>query len=780
MSTLTESNISNLQNSTYKDQFNLVKGGDKSNGFMENKYSFLNEPTTYGTFGLEEVSVNTMHPFNYMDKFKNNSKMQNMTNRRDNTLIINNYHSNEVGQYAKKKEEINNLFEPVVNLNAMAGDTKIVDKISLDRFSSTLKYKANEFPEETYVRAEQIDGTPMTEVVRPREKTLEETRGLGVNSIRLAPEGRSNETAGTIAGGVSTDPKSIKITTFKMKSYRNQDSIDDLLRTTGQVTRPEWRSMVKQSDSERSFMPSVDGPPVASVMRQEFHSDQSARPTNRTDYEDNIHITNMVNAVGGMPEYRSDQSARPTNRTEYEDNIHITNAVSAVGGREEFRNEQSLRPTNRTDYENNTNILNGASYIPSTEYRNEQSLRPTMRTDYENNTNILNAASYIPNSEYRNEQLANPTLRTDYENNTNILNAASYIPNSEYRNEQSAKPTYRTSYENNTNILNAASYIPNSEYRNEQSAKPTYRTSYENNTNILNAASYVPNSEYRNEQSAKPTYRTDYENNTNITNASSYVPSSEYRNEQSAKPTNRTEYENTKIVAAGFSNTVGYVYENNQAAKPTNRTEYEDIKFVAASFSNTVGHVYENDQAANPTQRDTDNEFIGIAFNQTNSQYKKYGDITRSGVVEEVLAKDYMGAEISFVSRQEDRTQAVNMIQNQAIEDSINLTKRDLMGGGTDRIPQGKDDIGEYSDRNRREKAPPITNRVRNVAVSYIQEVPDTRGYNLLQERSNINQYVPEILNQNPFISNVVHSSQGAKDIIRENTLISDREINRN
>jgi hypothetical protein len=338
----------------------------------------------------------------------------------------------------------------------------------------------------------------------------------------------------------------------------------------------------------------------------------------------------------------------------------------------------------------------------------------------------------------------------------------------------------RTDYENNTNILNATSYVSNAEYRNEQSAKPTYRTSYENNTNILNAGSYVPGSEYRNEQSAKPTYRTDYENNTNITNAGSYVPGSEYRNEQSAKPTYRTEYENNQIVAAGFNNTAGYVYENNQAANPTHRTDYEDLKFVSAGYNSNVGHVYENNQAANPTQRDKDNEFMGIAFNQSNSQYKKYGDITRSGVVEEVLAKDYMGTDVSFVPRQEDRTQAINMIQNQAIEDSINLTKRDLMGGGTDRIPQGKNDIGEYSDRNRREKNAPITNRVRNVGVNYIQEVPETRGYNLLQERSNINQYVPEILNKNPFVNNVVHSTNTVRDIIRENTFISDREINRN
>ena len=616
MSTQTEPNIPIFQ-SSYKNQFSLVNGGDKTNGFMENKYSYLNAPTTYGR---EEVSVNTMHPFNYMNRFKNNNKMQHMTNRRDNTLIIKNYNTNEVGQYAKKKEESKALFEPVVNLNAMAGDTKIVDKISLDRFSAAIKYKTNEYPDNTYVRAEQIDGTPMTEVIRPREKTQEQLRGLGVNSIRLAPEGRSNETAQTVAGGVSTDPKSIKITKYKMKSYREQNSVDDLLRTTGQITRPEWRSMVKQSESERSFMPSVDGPPVAAVMRQTYHNDQAARPTNRTEYEDNIHITNAVNALGGMPEYRSEQSARPTNRTEYEDNVHITNAVSAVGGRETFRNEQTARPT----------------------------------------------------------------IRTDYENNTNILNAGGYVSGHEYRNEQSAKPTYRTDYENNN------------------------------------------------------------------------------------------------IVSAGFSNTVGHIYENNQAAKPTNRTDYENIKIVSAGFSNTVGHVYENNQAANPTQREADNEFIGTAYNQTNSQYKKYDDITRSGVVEEVLARDYMGAEMSFVPRQEDRLHAINMVQNQSVEDSINLTNRDLMGGGTDRISYGKKELGEYTDRNRREKAPPITNRVRNVAVNYIQEIPDTRGYNLLQERSNINQYVPEILNQNPFINNVVYTTHGSRDIIRENTIISDREINRN
>jgi hypothetical protein len=737
MTTITESNIS------FKNQFNLVKGGDKSDSFMKNNYSFLTEPSTYG---LEEVSVQNMHPFNYMDKFKNKN-MQHMTNRRDNTLIINDYHTNEVGQYAKKKTALPNLFEPVVNLNALAGDTKIVDKISLDRFSSTLQYKSNEYPDDTYVRAEQIDGTPMTEIVRPREKSLEQLRGEGVNSIRLAPEGRNNETAGTIAGGVSTDPKSINITKYKMKSYREQNTVDDLLKTTGQITRPEWRSMVKQTDSERSFMPAIDGPPVASVMRQSYHNNQSAKPTNRTDYEDNNYVGGVVSAVGGSETYRNEQSARPTNRTEYEDNNYVGGVVSAVGGKSEFRNEQSMRPTIRADYENNTNINNPVALVSQSSYRNQQSANPTIRTDYENNINIINPVSLVSQSGYRNEQSAHPTIRTDYENNTNIINPVSLVSQTGYRNEQSANPTIRTDYENNTNIINPVSLVSQSGYRNEQSAHPTIRTDYENNTFT----------------------------GSGFNNTAGYV----YENNQSAKPTNRTDYENNKFTGSGYNDNAGYVYENNQSAKPTNRTDYENNQFTGSGFNNSAGQLYENNQSANPTLREADNEFVGIGFNQTNSQYKKYDDITRSGVVEEVLAKDYMGAEISFVPRSEDRTNAINMIQNQSVEDSINLTNRDLMGGGTDRIPQGRENIGIYNDWNRREKNPPITNRVRNVAVNYIQEIPDTRGYNLLQERSNINQYVPETLSNNPFISNVVYSTNTERDIIRENTIINDRNNNR-
>ena len=72
------------------------------------------------------------------------------------------------------------------------------------------KYKTNEFPENTNVRVELIDGVPLTEVVRPREKSQADLRGSGVNSIRLASEGRTNMT-GYDGHGTSTNPETINI-----------------------------------------------------------------------------------------------------------------------------------------------------------------------------------------------------------------------------------------------------------------------------------------------------------------------------------------------------------------------------------------------------------------------------------------------------------------------------------------------------------------------------------------------------------------------------------------
>jgi hypothetical protein len=51
--------------------------------------------------------------------FKNNEHLK-QVNRRDNTIIINDYHSNIVGQYAKKKEEQNTL---TINLTKIGRPT---------------------------------------------------------------------------------------------------------------------------------------------------------------------------------------------------------------------------------------------------------------------------------------------------------------------------------------------------------------------------------------------------------------------------------------------------------------------------------------------------------------------------------------------------------------------------------------------------------------------------------------------------------------------------------
>ncbi len=663
---------------SFKDQFNLVKGGNTNNNFINNKYSYLDAPSTYGT---EPVTPQAMHPFNYMDRFKDGkatATITNVANRRDNTIIINDYHTKDVGQYATPKKEINYLFEPVENLNALAGDTKIVDKISANnRYLDTLQYKTNEFPANTNIRPELIDGVPLTEVVRPREKSLEERRGLGINSQRLDPNGRTNET-GYDGHGTSTDPSTINITKYKMPTYRIQDNPEDLLKTTGVITRPEWRSMVKEPSTDRSFMKNMEGPAMATVMK---------------------------------PEFQNDQAARPTVKEETIVNNYLSNAFTTVT-KEEFRNEQAANPTQRMDYLNDQRVIGVKSLIDQNTYRNQQALNPTIRMDYQNDERIIGVKALVDQNTYRNEQALNPTIRMDYQNDERIIGVKALVDQNTYRNQQSANPTIRMDYQNDQRIIGNKAFVEQLTYRNEQPANPTNRM------------------------------------------------------------------DQNKYISHGNNINAGYVYENQQPANPTQRMDQN--KYISHGNNVNVGYVYENFQPANPTNRTDENPFIGAGYNQTNSSYKKYGDITRSGFVEETLAKDYMGAETAFVPRAESHEQTNNMKLNESIEASINLTKRDLMGGGTDRIPQGKENIGEYVDWNRREAAQPISNRVRNVAVSYIQEVPETRGYNLLQERSPINPNIPASLAGNPFVNNINYVGKNySNDVVREFTELSDREISR-
>jgi hypothetical protein len=266
---------------------------------------------------------------------------------------------------------------------------------------------------------------------------------------------------------------------------------------------------------------------------------------------------------------------------------------------------------------------------------------------------------------------------------------------------------------------------------------------------ITNTHSYVPKEEYRNYQSANPTLRTEYEGLNPITGTTSFVPKDEFRNNQAALPTNREELYNG--VSGTYNMSGGMVYENMQPANPTNRIDYEDTKYINGSF------------------------------NQSSGQYRQYNDITRSGTVEDVLPRDYTGPQFSFVNKEISHISANNMVVNDAIEESINLTNREIAGGGTDRIPQGRENIGLYTDRNRREKNGTLEGaaRVRNVGVNYIGKVPNTRGYNILQERSPINQHVPASLNMNPFVSNVLYTGPSTVDVIRETTNIGDRFLDR-
>ena len=108
-------------------------------------------------------------------------------------------------------------------------------------------------------------------------------------------------------------------------------------------------------------------------------------------------------------------------------------------------------------------------------------------------------------------------------------------------------------------------------------------------------------------------------------------------------------------------NTRGIVYENLQPANPTIRNETGSHEIVGHGYHNG-GIVYENLQPANPTNRETDNGYSGPATSL--KIYKTYGDKTRPSVVEEVLAKDYLGVKGTKTSLGESRVSLKNFIEN--------------------------------------------------------------------------------------------------------------------
>ena len=784
----------------FANQFELFKTGEQPKEFYANNISYLNSPTSYVITPTKE----NMFPNNYAELL---TDVKTLGNRRDNTLIINNYNTNIVGQYAKPKNNPGSFYELLKNESALTGgNTKIVDSIDLDRFSQSLTVKNNDYTDNMYVRPESVDGIPLTADIRIQEKTLEQLRGNGINSIRLDPTNRPNKT-GQQGEGKSINPDTVTITKFKMKSYRDQCSSDDLLKTTGMYLKPEWRSFVEEYHGNRGLYTMKEGPSRALNDMNEYRNDQPVNMTQREEMGENTYISGFRSA-NDMNEYRNDQPVNMTQRETIGDNTYISGFRSS-NDKNEYRNDMTANPTQRESIADNTYISGFRSANDKNEYRNDMNANPTIRESMADNTYISGSRSANDKNEYRNDMNANPTIRESMADNTYLSGSRSANDKNEYRNDMNANPTLRESMADNMYVSGTRSNVDKQVYINNMIANPTIREEMADNTYISGNRSAVDKPVYINNMISNPTIREATSDNTYIsgnrstvdkplymnnmianmtireaTGDNTYVSANRsavdksfYYNNMISNPTIREETSNNTYVSANRAAVDKSFYNNNMIANPTIREQTGDNELMGPSVISTKSILYENNQLSKPTHRMTteDNKFQGPSYRE--STYQKNNDITRTGVVEEVLAKNYNGVSSFITERGESRLLAENFIPNQTIEKCSDLTKRDLMGGGVDQIAAGKKEIGDFHYNMKRDtKNNNKLSRVRNVANSYIDEIPNTRGYILLEERNPINPYLDIALDQNPYVNNMVHYSSSNKDIIWETTELTDRE----
>jgi hypothetical protein len=620
---------------SFLDQFKPINTTPKES-LIQNKYKAIESPSTYNVNNENELS---MYPFNKFEKLN-----QAPSGRRDNSLVINSYHTDTTTQYSIKKTEMESFQDKKKNMNAFAGSNEYLN-MDRKRFDQSLRYKNNEYLDGTYVRPEEVDGEiAVGGVIRPVQKTQEELRGYGVNSIRLQSEGRTNET-GQKSRGYSQDPNKVNITKFPQKKYFEQNP-EDYLRTTGLYIAPEDRSIVRNLITNRG---------------------------------DELEYVTPAKSLNGKAEYRNNQAARPTQYEEYMDNTHILNP-KAPNNMQTSRINQAAKPTQYEDYMDNTHVLNPRAINNMQTNRNNQPARPTQLDDYIGDTVITNPYGYVQKHTHRNNQAANPTQLDEYIGNTVVTNPYGYVQKHTHRNNQIANPTMIEEYIGDTVVTNPHSFVQ--------------------------------------------------------------------------KNTSR----------------------NNQIANPTQREEYSENILVGHGNNRHAGRYYHNGQIANPTQREENTEYNGPGERSTTLTYVAQYDETRSGVVEDVLAKDYQGISRAPNDKGEDRTLLDNYEVNTSIEASTDLTKRKFVAGGSGQLSQGTDNIGDYVVDGNRSQDNRI-NRGSNVNGRGTSRFESVRSKNILNPRVNTENPVSTVLSGNPYVNNNVHKSISGQDNIRMRTLLSDREL---
>ena len=451
----------------------------------------------------EKEQSKDFYPFNHFDKF---NKLAEGDSRRDNTVIIKDYGQNETAQYSKPKQSLESFQDKVRNENALAGSNAYLKLDRKSRFDQAVKYKNNEYLENTYIRPEAIDGeiTP-NGVIRPKERTQEELRGMGVNSIRLKSEGKTNET-GLQSQGASADPEKTSITHFPQKKYYEQN-VENFLRTTGQFMKSTDRSLLIDINTNRSTNQTYNAPAKILNEMGEYRNSQPTNPTQFETYVGDTVVTNPRSRINNMTS-RNNQPTNPTQFETYVGDTIITNP-RGVNNNMTSRNNQPANPTQFETFIGDVPITNPTGVNNRHTQRNNQPANPTQFESFMGDIPITNPRIVNDKFTHRNNQPANPTQFEEFMGDVPITNPRVVNDKFTHRNNQPTNPTQFESYAGNTITTNPYNRVNNLTHRNNQPAKETFRNLQSENNLIGHGHNKNSNYYYHNNQPANPTQRDD-------------------------------------------------------------------------------------------------------------------------------------------------------------------------------------------------------------------------------------------------------------------------------
>jgi len=790
-------NIISTNSISFLSQFELHHGNKDNFNEQDNN---LEEPSI-----MPDINKNnfTFSPGNHFDKI-------NMLpgSRRDNSLLFRENYKN-----LEKKKENESFFDTGLNnSNILASGQEYNNELNnfKNRLSDSIKLNNNTYDKDTmYQKIGDIDGKPITDLSRVKYKNQTELRGGGINSQRLQSESVTNLTKKN-GHGKNIDPKNIKQTSCK-NNYREQN-YKDFIKTTGVNMKHTYRtkidlSTIREQTTNNKYINAGINP----ISKETYRNNQLLNKTKKEENLQKVYIANPKSVID-KENYRNNQKAVKTQREK--NNTHINHMKMDIN-KPFYHNNQKTIETQRENI--NNNISNVKSQVNKENFRNNQDAKTTDR-EY-GNEHISNLKYSVDKNTHHNNQQANNTMRGD--NNEHITNIKGITDKNYYKNNQDAKTTDREY--GNEHISNLKYSVDKTIYHNNQQANNTMRGdnnehitnmkgvtnkhSYKNNNPVNNTireetsnnihhgiVSNVTESQlYYNNQQANHTLRGD--NNEHIINIKGVTDKHYYKNNNIANHTVREDTSNTNYQGTAINSTESKLYYNNQQAKETikenNLYNYTGINFNNSKHSyhnnqdarhtiredelnhlgtvyNNSGNIYHNKQKANSTLRELNGyeEYSGPSYTNNTKKYIISDDITRSGVVEEILPQDYNGVDGTIVSDLPSRKLLNNFYPNERIEKSLDRTNRNPTGG-KGQLNLGANNFGIQSNTENREK-----NYNKNVpksliSSSYILEKENlgTRGKILQQQRNNINTLLSSTLDGNPYINNNVFKSNATDDL---------------